>query len=533
MTGTTLCLAGYDCPYCIFGRSGTDYFSIFKYDLLHALLKIVLNLHENSFYKRNMKRSRLLLSVVFLAGNLLLAHAGTDMKNRQYGQQEVRTTAPAAGVNLATYPDKTVSTIRQFYRILENYRNYRDAMTERWDDIYIYSAPDRIRSDADFYKLAMPATYYSAPIEQAMSIEGWEPVIPFIKKENPLKDSLFQVPRLTHTADVDRAINKQLLSFYLQYPNLVKKNETNFEDIEPLDDRMIVTRPKKEKVMNLLTPERVQQVSEKDLMVLKPNFWTVGGSGYIQGSQNYISDNWYKGGESTVALISGLTWQFNYDDKQRMQFENKIEWKLGFVTAPSDTVHQYKTNDDLFRISSKLGYRAIANWYYTLSGEFKTQFFSKYDTNSDNLVSSLLSPAELNLGLGMDYKYVKDGVCNLSVLLNPLNYTFYSVMSDRVDPTKFNVKAGHKTRSQLGSRVEATVKWSIYSNLMWESRFSYTTNYEQVLSEWENTFTFAFNKYFSTKLFVHARFDDSVTREEGDSYFQLQELLSLGFNYAW
>ena len=34
----------------------------------------------------------------------------------------------------------------------------------------------------------------------------------------------------------------------------------------------------------------------------------------------------------------------NFDDRQRIEFENKLEIKLGFVTAPSDTVHKYKTN---------------------------------------------------------------------------------------------------------------------------------------------------------------------------------------------
>ena len=133
----------------------------------------------------------------------------------------------------------------------------------------------------------------------------------------------------------------------------------------------------------------------------------------------------------------------------------------------------------------------------------------------------------------MDYKYVKDGVCNLSVLVNPINYSLYSVASDRVDPTKFNIKEGHKRESVWGSRVESTLKWKVFSVLMWESRFSYTTNYEKVLAEWENTFTFSINKYLSTKLFVHGRFDDGVVREEGDSYFQLQELLSFGLSYTW
>ena len=161
----------------------------------------------------------------------------------------------------------------------------------------------------------------------------------------------------------------------------------------------------------------------------------------------------------------------------------------------------------------------------------RIQFFSNYETNSDNLVSAFFSPAELNVGLGMNYKFVKDGVCNLSVLVNPINYTLYSVASDRVDPTKFNIEAGHKRESVWGSRLESTLKWKMFSILMWESRLSYTTNYEKVLGEWENTFTI--NKYLSTKLFVHGRFDDGVTREEDKSYFQLQELLSFGLSYTW
>lgn len=423
--------------------------------------------------------------------------------------------------------------VKDFQALLYNFRRDYQDMLERWDDIYLPEAPSWIRSNPDFYKFVVPATYYSEPIEQAFSIDDWKPVIPFIKGD-ARKDSVFQVPDLTRSAEIDKEVNKQLLSFYLQYPNLVSKNESELKGIEPLSDRMRVKRPKKEKVFYLVNAASQGQVREKDLLVMKPNFWSFSGNGYAQFSQNYISDNWYKGGESTVSLLSGAVLQLNYDDKQKIQFENKLEWKLGFISAPSDTVHQYKTSEDLLRLSSKFGYKAITNWYYTVSAEFKTQFFSNYETNSDNLVSSFFSPAELNIGIGMDYKYTKDAVCNLSVLINPFNYTRYSVASDRVDPTKFNIDAGQKVKNQLGSRVEATLKWIVLSGLTWKSRFSYTTNYEQVLSEWENTFTFAFNKYFSTKLFVHTRFDDSVTKANpDDSYFQLQELLSFGVSYTW
>lgn len=117
--------------------------------------------------------------------------------------------------------------------------------------------------------------------------------------------------------------------------------------------------------------------------------------------------------------------------------------------------------------------------------------------------------------------------------MNPVNYTLYSVASDRVDPTKFNIKEGHKREYFWGSKVEATLKWRIMTAILWESRFTYNTNYKMALSEWENTFTFSFNRFWSAKLFVHGRFDDSVPRVEDRSYFQLQETLSLGLDYTW
>lgn len=488
-----------------------------------------------------MRKTGLFVVLCMVCSGLAAQQLGTSSNSnvKQEKVDSLQRTVPSVAVQGTTQKVKATDAkksessmeVQKFWQILQNFRQDYDAQLERWDDIYLLITG--IRSNPDYYKLSMPATYYDAPIEQAFSISDWKPVIPFIK-EDTLKKQLPQLKDLRHSQQVDKFVNRQLLSFYLEYPKLVKQNEDNLEGLKPIYGEVLVGEPKKENLLEMMqNNELPNQVTEKDLLVIKPNFWTFGGNGYLQFSQNYISDNWYKGGESTKSLLSGFTWQANYDDKQRIQFENKIEWKLGFITAPSDTVHSYKANNDLLRLSSKLGYKAFSTWYYTLSAEFKTQFFSNYDTNSDNLVSAFFSPAELNVGLGMDYKFVKDGICNLSVLINPINYTLYSVASDRVDPTKFNIEEGHKRESVWGSRLESTLKWKVFSMLMWESRLSYTTNYEKVLAEWENTFTFSINKYLSTKLFVHGRFDDGVSREVDDSYFQLQELLSFGLSYTW
>ena len=440
-------------------------------------------------------------------------------------------------VSKPSVPKKPVvvipKSVIELNKIYSDYRKYSEWAQDRWDDIYLSLSDIQMKSD--YYKFVVPLTYYSKAFEEASTVEKWYPkdilVEDSVRKAAALEKGM---PHMPISSELDRRINRQLLDFYVNYPELVLKNETSLDSLDFLSYEDMTSAYKEDDIISLIDNNAVfAQMAGSELLVLKPNFWTYGGNGYLQFSQNYISENWYKGGESTKSLLSGFTWQIKYDDKQKTQFEGKLEWKLGFITAPSDTVHSYKANNDLLRLTSKLGYKAIQNWYYTLSAEFQTQFFSNYATNSDNLVSALFSPATLNVGLGMDYKFVKDGKVNLSVLLNPINYTLYSIMDDRLDPTKFNIKEGHKRENEIGSRINATLTWKIIPSLLWESKFSYTTNYEKVFSEWENTFTFVVNKYLSTKLFMHGRYDDGVSKDPDESYFQFQELFSFGLNYTW
>lgn len=440
-------------------------------------------------------------------------------------------------VSKPSVPKKPVvvipKSVIELNKIYSDYRKYSEWAQDRWDDIYLSLSDIQMKSD--YYKFVVPLTYYSKAFEEASTVEKWYPkdilVEDSVRKAAALEKGM---PHMPISSELDRRINRQLLDFYVNYPELVLKNETSLDSLDFLSYEDMTSAYKEDDIISLIDNNAgFTQMAGSELLVLKPNFWTYGGNGYLQFSQNYISENWYKGGESTKSFLSGFTWQIKYDDKQKTQFEGKLEWKLGFITAPSDTVHSYKANNDLLRLTSKLGYKAIQNWYYTLSAEFQTQFFSNYATNSDNLVSALFSPATLNVGLGMDYKFVKDGKVNLSVLLNPINYTLYSIMDDRLNPTKFNIKEGHKRENEIGSRINATLTWKIIPSLLWESKFSYTTNYEKVFSEWENTFTFVVNKYLSTKLFMHGRYDDGVSKDPDESYFQFQELFSFGLNYTW
>jgi hypothetical protein len=254
----------------------------------------------------------------------------------------------------------------------------------------------------------------------------------------------------------------------------------------------------------------------------------------LQLSQYSISDNWYQGGESTNALLGELRLSANYNDQHRVEFENTLELKVGFITAPSDTMHSYRTNADLFRLNSKLGVRAIKNLYYTIAGEFKTQFFPNYKTNSNDMISNFFSPAQLAVSVGMDYKLSKKKY-NLSIMGAPFSYTFVYIANDSiVDPTAFSVERGKKTASLFGSKITANLDWKITSNISYLTKLEYFTTYDKVIVSWENTFDLKLNRYLSTRIFIHPRFDDGVTlTPDNDSYFQFKEMLTFGLAYSW
>ena len=406
-----------------------------------------------------------------------------------------------------------------------------------WDDLDI-PAP-RVKLKVDYHKLIVPPTYYYAPIQQAFELD-WEPNnklgMDAVDSLNAVKKSAepeYELPKLTQSVEVDRWVNDILLNVYLKYPNIVKGNEASFAGMKVISDAHTIVTPRKEDIVSYVVPEKEKTNAETELVILKPNFWKYTAAASMQFSQHGISDNWYQGGESTNALNSEFRMTANYNDKQKVQFENSLEIKLGFITAPSDTVHNYKTNADLFRINSKLGIRAIKNLYYTLSGEFQTQFFSNYKTNTNDLISTFFSPANLKLSLGLDYKQNKNKY-TLSVLGNPFSWRYVYLANDRiVNPSQFNVEAGKRRASLFGSEITANVTWKIRDDLTYRTKFDYFTTYEKVIMNWENTFEFKFNRYLSTKVFLHGRFDDGVTlTDDNRTYFQFKEMLTFGLSYT-
>lgn len=269
---------------------------------------------------------------------------------------------------------------------------------------------------------------------------------------------------------------------------------------------------------------------DMDVLVRKPNFWTFKGRFSLQFTQNYVSDNWYKGGESNNSLLAETILEANYNNRTKVTFDNKLEMKLGFQTSHNDDEHKFKTNSDLIRLTNNLGLRAVKHWYYTVMLQSWTQFYKGYRANDKRVYSDFMSPFESVLSLGMKYQMeTKNKKFNVNATISPLALRLKYV--DRKSlVTSFGLNEGHHAKWSYGSTVTVNYNWSIVRNVNWSGRIYYFTDYSKSQIEWENTFNCSINKYLSAKLFLYPRFDDSVNRKEGQSYFQFNELLSLGLS---
>lgn len=281
---------------------------------------------------------------------------------------------------------------------------------------------------------------------------------------------------------------------------------------------------------NVGIPFQSKDDDDLGIVVRRPNFWTFKTNFSLQFTQNYVSDNWYKGGESHNALLASTVIEANFNNQRKLTFDNKLEMKLGFQTSHNDEEHKYKTNSDLIRLTNKLGLRAVRHWYYTVMLQSWTQFCKGYKANDKRVYSDFMSPFESLLSIGMDYQQTsKNKRFTISATLSPLALKLKYVGRPSLI-TYYSLNEGHHTKWEYGSNVTVNYKWNIINNVAWSGRIYYFTDYSKTQVEWENTFNLTINRYLSARLFLYPRFDDSRKRNEGRSHFEFNELLSLGLN---
>ena len=391
-----------------------------------------------------------------------------------------------------------------------------------------------IKLNPYYFRLMTPDTYYSSSMHQVMGID-WVP-----STEPKVKGS--------ETQDNIAASNLALAQLYVNNPGLVNRTENVLHEepalLEEIKSPVTVVEPKlseKAITVDLDTdvPDTIAFVAKK------PNFWKVTGSASLQFTQSYFSDNWYQGGENNYAGIGMLTLNAIYDNRQKIQWDNKLEAQLGFQTTNSDTYHKFRVTSNLLRVTSKLGYKAAKNWFYTGQVMSYTQLAPYYEKNSQDWKANFATPLYLTVSVGMDFKYSKDKKVTLSVYLSPLAYymTYVNKFNSRNGLYNYPKVYGMENADdhflhKFGPNLTVTSKVVIMKNVTWNSRLYWFSNFHTTLVEWENTIDFAINKYLSAKFYAYPRFDDSSiayrnNKKHGGRYLMFKEWLSLGLSYSF
>ncbi len=320
----------------------------------------------------------------------------------------------------------------------------------------------------------------------------------------------------------------------IENPQLVAYNANRLPEAPP--EGVIAVDPRQAMLTIAPAQVAVDEVTPPEAPAQPLHNWLHVFNASLQFTQAYISGNWYQGGENNLALLGSLNWNcnLNQDLHPNWLFNNALSYKLGIATTHGDSIRKYLINEDNFLFTSQLGYKAVKNWYYSAMLQFTTQFMNNYKTNTRTMTAAFLSPAELNIGLGMTYNLKKADDRMFTLAIAPISYNLkYCRNITDIDPTRFGIDAGKHCKSTVGSNFEAKLLWRFNPSVMLSSRFYMFTNYQYVQGDWENTLDFNIGKYLTTQFYTHLRFDRSRPRDNDWNYWQFKEIISLGVIYRF
>ena len=262
--------------------------------------------------------------------------------------------------------------------------------------------------------------------------------------------------------------------------------------------------------------------------------WKVGGDATFTLSQITL-ENWSAGGKSSTAGAF-MSHAFANYDKNKSSWANSLH--LGYGWSKQQGENNVKT-DDRILLTSKYGYKAAKNWYYSGLINFKTQMAIGYDDPPENtvIISDFMSPAYLLASVGMDYKPNDD----FSLYLSPLTCKMTFVIDDTLSLAgSYGVDPGKKFRDEYGAFLKTVYKKdNILKNLDFYTRLDLFSNLlekpQNIDVDWEIKLNYRFTKYLTAVAALNLIYDDDMKTIRGDgtpggAKLQTKQLLGLGIS---
>ena len=275
------------------------------------------------------------------------------------------------------------------------------------------------------------------------------------------------------------------------------------------------------------------QTDAKKEDVLEDGVWNLKGVTGLNVSQTALS-NWSAGGENAVAGTAYLNGSLKRKSGSWL-WSNALALEYGLTNTKS--LGTQKTSDKI-DFSTQLGYSTNDKWYYTIMGDFKSQFYKGYNyPDKTHYISKFMAPAYSNISIGLEYRPNN----NYSVYLSPLAGKLTFVEDDYLsDQGAFGVDPGDKFKAELGAYLKARAEKNIMENVSLISTIDFFTAYDSSFGNvdinWDVLVSMKINRFLTATLNTTLKYDDDVKTVNEDGTMsgpkvQFKEMFGLGFAY--
>lgn len=272
---------------------------------------------------------------------------------------------------------------------------------------------------------------------------------------------------------------------------------------------------------------------EKEKQKLEDGKWNLKGVTGLNISQTAVS-NWSAGGENAMAGTAYLNGSLVRKSGNWL-WSNALALEYGLTNTKS--MGTQKTSDKI-DFTTQLGYSTNNKWYYTVMGDFKSQFYKGYNyPNKTQYISKFFAPAYSNISVGLDYR----PNTTYSIYLSPLAGKLTFVQDDYLSSIgAFGVDKGDKFKAEFGAFLKARAEKTLMENVKAISTVDFFTAYDDSFGNvdvnWDLLISMKVNKFLSASVNTTLKYDDDVASVTKDGIrrgpkIQFKEVIGVGFAY--
>ena len=229
-------------------------------------------------------------------------------------------------------------------------------------------------------------------------------------------------------------------------------------------------------VLSIMTTYAQKEVAASTAGTIAPTTeevekaWKFGGRAGLFANQVALV-NWSAGGVSSISgLLNGDIFA-NYR-KGKHSWENNFKAEYGLIKEKSADL---KKNADRMELNSKYGYQIDKKGTLFVGAlmSFNTQFTMGYTAGEVRHSSNFLSPGNLVLAAGLDWKPSD----MFSLFFSPVAGKLVFVTDKGVDETTYGLNAGAQVRTELGAYMKVEFKKDLMKNVKFKTALTLYTNY--------------------------------------------------------